>query len=197
MPVTRSSLLFRIRQHGREADWQQFVEIYRPLIEQSARAAGIGPTDLDDVVQNVLLQLLRVLPKFAYQRGRGFFRHWLNRVVRNKVRDSQRQARRQPRLVPELHDQPGPPEFDDCEELFRRRLLEAAMRHARPKFRERTWQSFTGRILEGRSGAELACELGLRESAVYVNSSRVVSELRDFCAFHGEDLTQADLSLFE
>jgi DNA-directed RNA polymerase specialized sigma24 family protein len=101
-------------------------------------------------------------------------------------------------LLPELDEPTARPDFSDEDKgQFRRRLLEAALRHARPKFRERTWLSFTGRVFDGLSAAAVASDLGIRESAVYVNTSRVVSQLREFCAFHGEDLTRDELPLPE
>lgn len=60
MTLTRSSLLLEVRDVSNEGGWKEFIRIYRPLIEQTGRQHGIEGSDLDDVVQDVLIQLAQV-----------------------------------------------------------------------------------------------------------------------------------------
>jgi RNA polymerase sigma-70 factor (ECF subfamily) len=46
------------------------------------------------------------------------------------------------------------------------------------EFQPATWQAFWGLTVEGKSGAEVAAELGLSVDAVYAAKSRVLRRLR-------------------
>ena len=48
-PVTRPSLLMRIRDHRDERAWSQFVEIYAPLIDGYGRKHGLQAADAADL----------------------------------------------------------------------------------------------------------------------------------------------------
>src|ERR1700723_3169857 len=57
--TTPVSLLEQLRRTGDDAPWIRFVRLYYPLIHDWARRAGAGPEDAADLVQEVLLVLIR------------------------------------------------------------------------------------------------------------------------------------------
>jgi len=189
MPQTRSSLLLHLQQKNDPGSWQKFVEIYRPLIVHAARQAGVCAQDLDDVVQMVLLQLLKSMPSFSYQRERGFFRSWLRRITINKAidlgRSRQRLAACHMEIARRQSHQEGQNEPDA---KFDAEFLQAAMRGVRREFRTRTWDCFVQKTFGQKSAAQISQELGLSENAVFINTSRVLSRIREFCLLHGEEL---------
>lgn len=187
MPATRSSLLLQLGSESAENAWQEFLRIYRPLIDRAVRKVGVPPQDHEDAVQDVLMQLVKVLPTFSYQKRRGFFRHWLRHVTRNKAID----FRRRRSGVPVPSDQLDPCTVHDDPAAwlreFRQGLLQSAMTCVEPEFRPRTWQCFVLHVIEQRPAADTALHVGVSVNAVYVNASRVVARLREFCEFHGEE----------
>jgi RNA polymerase sigma-70 factor, ECF subfamily len=86
---TSASLLERLRRPGEEAAWGRFVTLYTPLLFFWARRLGCHDADAADLVQDVLLHLLRKLPEFAYDPNRSF-RGWLRTVVINVCRNRRR-----------------------------------------------------------------------------------------------------------
>ena len=48
-PETRASLLIRVRDPADQAAWQEFVEIYRPIILRLACQKGMQEADAEDV----------------------------------------------------------------------------------------------------------------------------------------------------
>jgi hypothetical protein len=52
---TRASLLLRVRDSADREAWEEFVEIYGPVVHRLARNKGMQPADADDVTQQVLL----------------------------------------------------------------------------------------------------------------------------------------------
>ena len=58
-PLTRITLLARIRD-GRDGDaWQEFVQIYGPVVYRFARNRGLQDADAADLMQDVLRSVAR------------------------------------------------------------------------------------------------------------------------------------------
>jgi len=93
MHSTHVSLLERLRQPEAADAWERFVQLYTPLLLHWARKLGLPDHDAADLVQDVLLVLVRKLPEFQYQPGRTF-RGWMRTVLINKWRDRPRHGRR-------------------------------------------------------------------------------------------------------
>src|SRR5215469_11661133 len=86
-PLTRPSLLFRIRDAHDEQAWCQFVDIYAPLVYGFARKRGLQSADAADLTQEVLRAVAGAAGRLEYDPGRGSFRGWLFTVVRNRLRN--------------------------------------------------------------------------------------------------------------
>src|SRR2546430_8685215 len=84
-PLTRASLLVRIRDgHDQEA-WRQFVQLYAPVVYGFARKRGLQDADAADVMQDVLRSVAGAAARLNYDPTRGTFRSWLYTVSRNKI----------------------------------------------------------------------------------------------------------------
>src|SRR5712672_2262415 len=97
LPLTRPSLLLRLRDlHDQEA-WADFVAIYAPLVYGFARQRGLQEADACDLTQEVLRAVAASADRLEYDPERGSFRSWLYTVTRNKYQDLMRSRRRAPR----------------------------------------------------------------------------------------------------
>src|SRR5205807_7472116 len=105
MTNTPSSLLERLRQPFEPEAWARFVSLYTPLMYSWARRVGLQEQDAADLVQDVFVTLLQVLPTFTYDR-RQSFRRWLWTVTINKWRKDRKQPDH--RQVRGLGAQPEP-----------------------------------------------------------------------------------------
>src|SRR5688572_2646482 len=92
MNTTSPTLLERLR-GADHAAWARFVHLSTPLLVRWGERAGVPASDVPDLIQEVLLVVLRGLPAFE----RGSFRAWLRTVFVNKWRDQCR--KRQPALL--------------------------------------------------------------------------------------------------
>jgi RNA polymerase sigma-70 factor (ECF subfamily) len=176
---TSLTLLDRLRESNQPEAWERFVRLYTPLLLVWARRQGFQETDAEDVVQEVLVKLVRVLPE--YQRGEGqSFRSWLFRLTVNQCRDFRR--RKATRALPgagglsDVRDDSPVAELDEAE--YRRLLVRRGMELIRADFGEATWTAFTRVMVEGRGVAEVAAELHITENAVFLARHRVLSRLR-------------------
>ncbi len=190
MPLTRSSLLLQLGGAAAERAWQEFLHVYRPIIDRAVYQTGIPSQDHDDAVQEVLIQLIRVLPTFSYQKQRGFFRHWLRRVTTNKAIDFHRRRSRQPLPTDQVEVITAPEETETWVREFRVSLLKSAMTSIKREVRPRTWECFRLHGIEQLPAQETARRLSISVNAVYVNTSRVMVRLRQFCEFHGENFNE-------
>src|SRR3984893_8062536 len=105
MTKTPSSLLERLREPFEPEAWGRFVSLYTPLIYSWGRRVGLQEQDAADLVQEVFVTLLQVLPTFKYDRHRSF-RRWLWTVTINKWRKDRKQPENS--MVRGLGDQPEP-----------------------------------------------------------------------------------------
>ena len=197
MVETRTTLLLKVRDPADSESWREFVLLYEPLLLNYVRRRGLAEHDARDVVQDIFATLVRVLPGFELDHQRGRFRTWLWRVTHNAVVDwSRRRGRRaaaeeEARKEAEVAVGPGDADLE-AEWLIahRRRILEFAIEQVRSRSNERSWACFELHLLQGRSSAEVAEELGITANSVYVNASRVLARVRQQCAEYTEDLAE-------
>src|SRR5947209_11513540 len=95
MQTTPPSLLEKLRTPGDQQAWQEFVDLYTPLLYQWARRAGLQDPDAADLLQDVFTSLVQKLPEFHYDRQKSF-RAWLRTVTLNQWRDNRKRRGRQP-----------------------------------------------------------------------------------------------------
>jgi RNA polymerase sigma factor (sigma-70 family) len=183
MPDTPVSLLERLRASPDELSWRRLLDIYGPWVRDWLRRQGVNGTDSDDLTQEVMLLLVKELPRFQHDLRRGAFRRWLRTVTLNRLRVFWRDRNRQPSLpaldslLPQLEDPESEPSraWDrEHNEHVVRRLLELL----EPEFEPTTWRAFRLLVLEGKGTAEAAAELRLSPVAVRIAKSRVLSRFR-------------------
>src|SRR5437016_12581192 len=94
-PLTRPSLLVRLRDPRDWQAWGQFVDAYAPLVYGFARKHGLQDADAADLTQDVLRAVAGAIGKLNYDPRRGSFRGWFFTVVRNKLRNFLSASKRQ------------------------------------------------------------------------------------------------------
>jgi RNA polymerase sigma factor (sigma-70 family) len=186
-PITRPSLLVRIRDTHDHQAWSQFVEIYAPLIYRFARKHGLQDADAADLTQDVLRVVANTIQGLDYDRQRGTFRGWLFTVVRNKLRNLQ--TRRRPYeqgtgdtdAHQRLEQQPAPEEEQSgwWDQDYQRQLVACASNLVHSRVHESTWQAFWQTTVVGKSGKEVAQELNMTVAAVYLAKSRIMAQLKE------------------
>lgn len=185
-PKTRPSLLLRLRDWQDQQAWTQFVEVYAPPIYGFLRKRGLQDADAADLTQSCLRQVASHVGSLEYDPRRDSFRGWLFTIVRNKLRDFHDQPHRLYQgsgdsQVQRLLENTIAPEADEAAEWereYQAGLLAWAAEQVRPQVQETTWQAFWQTAVEGKSGKDVAAELGMTTAAVYLARSRVMARLR-------------------
>lgn len=182
--ATRASLLLRLRDVHNAPSWEQFVEIYAPVIHGFCRNRGLQDADAADVSQEVMRTVARAMEKFEYDRQRGKFRNWLLTVTRSKLNNffSSRQRQQEPHGNTSIQDlidrEPSPAEQSSWDTEYHGRLFHWAAEQIKPTIQESTWQAFWRTTIGEKDAAKVAAELKLSVGAVYVAKSRVLARLK-------------------
>jgi RNA polymerase sigma-70 factor (ECF subfamily) len=175
---TPPSLLERLRQPADDGAWARFVELYAPLLHGWLARRGCPGGDIADLMQDVFLTLVQVLPTFTYDRHKSF-RHWLRTVALNKWRDRLKQ-RELPLVQGNDWAEAVPAEADDpfWEHEYRGLLARRALEIMQKDFPGKTWMACWQMVVDGSSAADVASRLGLSRGAVHAARFRVLERLR-------------------
>jgi RNA polymerase sigma factor (sigma-70 family) len=186
LPLTRPSLLIRIRDPMDSDAWAQFVELYGPVVYHFSRKRGLQDADAADLTQTVFHAIAHDIRRLDYDPSRGSFRGWLFGVVRNQFH---KQYSRQKHVVRGSGDTTAhellaehPARFGEEEALWQQeyelRVFRWAAERVRACFEESSWQAFWQTAVEGKSAKEVAGQLGLTVGAVYTAKSRVLDRIK-------------------
>lgn len=187
MQETSLSLLQRLATDRNDSDWQRLIAIYRPFMFQRIATYPALIDQAEDIVQEVLMVLLRELPVFQRQRT-GSFRTWLRGIVLNQLRAAARRRKRQPLAAGQhdkllgLIDQLADPNSIATNE-FDRQHDKAVFSHAaeivKNEFNETTWKAFCRHAINGHPAQEVADELGISKNVVLLAKSRITRRIRE------------------
>ncbi len=185
MATTSASLLDRLKQApAHSPDWDRLHTLYSPLIKNWLDRTLHLNQDADDLAQNVLVVLVRELPRFQRQRD-GSFRAWLRQITVNQSRAFFKTRKRRPlagfgdegQVLDALED----PKSDLSLQWDRdhdRHVSEKILQLVKIDFAPATWEAFHRFAMDGKPAAVVAEELGLTVNAVLLAKSRVMKRLR-------------------
>ena len=189
---TSGTLLMRVRDVNDQQAWNEFVEHYAPKIFLWCRQFRLQESDASDVTQDVLVKLVKTMQSFVYDPSRGSFRGWLKTITSNTVRDLGRDWQRKGRasgderlqqLAVSVED---PVAIQALEEAIdgahREQILQEAEARVALRVQPHTWKAYRLTAIQQQPAAQVARELEMRISEVYVAKSRVIKMLRETVA---------------
>ena len=175
--TTRSSLLSAIRR-GDEISWEEFYEMYKPLILLRGGDLRLNPTEKEELVQLVMLSFFHTSQTFRYDRSKGRFRDYLRQLISHNAIDIIR--RRKPVESSRLdivEEQESPLESLWDKEWFSH-IINQALLKIRAEMDPYTYQAFHLYVIEEKSADEVAQFLGLSKNSVYIIKSRTLVRLK-------------------
>lgn len=185
-PDTRESLILRVKDPSNRRAWDEFADLYRPVIFRIAVARGMQHADAQDLSQLVLLAVSSAVSRWEKRPDGTPFRNWLSRVTKNAIlkalsRGPRDRAMGGSDLLPLLEDLESP---DDAAERlitleYRRELYLRAVAVVRDQVQNETWQVFELTVLDGLTVEETVARTGIAKGCVYAGRSRVMRRLKD------------------
>ncbi len=184
---TRASLILRLANADDIAAWEDFTQIYRPLVLRLGLRHGLQAADAEDLAQEVFAAVAASVADWLERKDRGGFRAWLLRIARNAtVNMLTRRTHRRWGVGGELGaEQLASLPADDAashsefEMEYRRQVFQWAAAQVRETVAETTWDAFWLTHVSDMSIEQAAARLGMSTAKVYVARSRVMARLRD------------------
>jgi RNA polymerase sigma-70 factor (ECF subfamily) len=190
MTPTSATLLERLRDCPDDGAWKRLVDIYRPWLLGWLRRNKLADADAEDLVQDILLVVVRELRFFRHNQRTGAFRSWLRTIAVHRLRDALRGKRYRPvatgdqqvldRLV-QLED-PASQLSAMWEREHDRHVLGRLLALIEPDFQPDTFEAFSRVMLQGNKPAAVAKEMGVSVNAVLLAKSRILARLRQEAA---------------
>ena len=178
-PETSTTLLRDLAQDSQHARWTEFVTRYRPMMEAYMRER-FPSVEADDVIQETLIALGRVLPDYRYAPDeKGRFRNYLTGILRNKAMRQLRDNRRRSELADGLSRQQDAAPAED--QSWRDAVFDLALRQflADESVADRTKRIFERVAINGESPEAVAVSLKMKRHAVDQAKSRALARLRE------------------
>lgn len=186
--VTHESLLLRLQDVRDAQAWDQFHGYYRTFILNFAGNRGCSQQMAQDVLQETMITLTRVMPNFSYNPLRGRFRTFLLTIVTSRIVDAFRREIKYTMARKPGHDssqelyitpEPAGRQWEDeWEREWQQHLLMQALRRVQAKIKPYIYDSFRMYVLEKRPAAEVTETLGIPENTIYQHRRRVIDMLR-------------------
>ncbi len=185
-PATRLSLIARLKNLDDQLAWEEFVEIYRPVVFRIGIRKGLQPADAEDVAQRVLFSVAQAIEHWEPDPARARFRTWLNRVARNAAinaltRGKPDQGSGDSKHLALMAQIPDSENADSVliELEHRRECFRVAAKQIENEFAPDTWQAFWLTAVDGKSVPLAAQQLGKKPGSIYTARSRVMKRLQN------------------
>jgi RNA polymerase sigma factor (sigma-70 family) len=182
--ATRASLLNRLKDQEDQDGWREFFDTYWRLIYSFARKSGLAETDAEEVVQDTMITLAKLMPGFVYDPSKGSFKSWLFLTVKRRLIDHQRKAARwNQRMEPMVEEGTGttPDPEDPARPVldmlwsseWESHVLDRALQRIRSKVSERQYLMYDLHVLKDVPLKTVAANLQTSAMSVYMAKHRV------------------------
>jgi RNA polymerase sigma-70 factor (ECF subfamily) len=195
---TKPTLLEQIRDGTNPVAWDEFFQLYWPVVYGFARRRGCSERTAEDVIQDVMLKVFERRDVFRYDPTRGRFRDWLGTIVRHQVAEYRRRPSERARVGGQddvgrtevTTDESEPDEAWDA--AFERAVLLALLDLVRRETEPRDFLAFELTTISEIAPAQVAAATGLSRNAVYKARRRILKRLADLAGDYGRTGTLPD-----
>lgn len=163
-----------VKEQGDEASWDTFASTYHGYIYALVKKYGIEHEDCRELVQDVMVKVWKALDHFLYEPNRCRFRTWLARISKNtainflKLKSTRQRAQHVGEGDYHILQLSQRSEQEDKEELeWQIFIAEKAWKRAQEMFSPLHLDIYS-LMAEGKSAAEVAKQLDIKENTAYV-----------------------------
>jgi len=183
---TNEILLDRVKRLDAHDAWKEFYDNYWAAIIRYGRKIGLSDAQAKDVLQETMVDLMRILPKFSYDSAKGKFRNFLLTIVHRKAMrvfarikkdtnipwDSANQA--------EIHETRKMVLDAHQLRLWREAIYEEALVELSkcPDVEPRTWEVFKAYAVQNNPAQQVAQQFDVEVNSVYQIKNRLLKRVQ-------------------
>jgi RNA polymerase sigma factor (sigma-70 family) len=182
---TRRSLLLRLQNVLDNDSWKEFFETYWRLLYGAALKAGLSDVEAEDVVQEIIISVVKELPQLKYDEGKSF-KGWLLTLTSWRIADHYRKQKRQvpidreaapgetgTKIVERVADPAGIRLETVWDEEWEMNVAEVAIERVKQKVDPGDYQIFDLYVFKQWSVARVAETLNIRKGRIYSIKHRI------------------------
>jgi RNA polymerase sigma-70 factor (ECF subfamily) len=182
---TRQSLLSRLKDCGDHESWRTFFDTYWKLIYKTAKGTGLTEEEAEDVVQETMFSISKMMPDFEYKEA-GSFKKWLMQLTAWRIKDVVR--KRPPgdkpsrtragdftrtATIDKLIDPNGTHLGRLWDEEWKHNLLEVALDRVKQKVDPKQYQIFDFYVLKEWPLSRVTKAMNVNAARVYLAKHRI------------------------
>ena len=186
---TNRSLLQRAQEGPQSDAWFTLIDLYEPLIAGWIVRAGVQPTEVGDISQEVFETMARELVGFEHNGRTGAFRNWLKITTINRCRRYWDQRKREitvdsseeSRSASGFLDQFADPNSELSllwDQEHDRYVIQRILTLVKNEFKPEDFEIFRRNALENESPSTLAKEFEIPVGQIYKIKFRVLQRLK-------------------
>ena len=158
--------------------WARFYRDYAPWIANTLVRRGLSHQDAEEVVHDTLVELVRIMPTYKYDKThKGAFHSLLFKIAQNKAVDRLRAIKANAaHLTAFAGEQLAPTAEDWCRETFNMALRRV---FADPSIGETSKVAFRRFVQLGEPAEKVAADLGITANNLYQIRSRLKQRLAE------------------
>lgn len=183
-PATSITLLGALASGTQSVRWTEFVRRYEGLMREFV-ATRYPTLDADDVLQDVLLSLMKALPEYRYTPDeKGHFRNYLLGVVRHKAVDAIRRRKKEDEKLQDYVAEQSVARQPSSDGSWQDSLMHAALAQlmADDSITSRNREIFRHVALLGEPPESVAADFGVTRGNVDIIKNRMIARLQALVA---------------
>ncbi len=180
MAYTTNHTLLQKMRDGDETSWVLFKKFYSPLIATRGKDYNLNSTEIDLLIQDVLVACFQEHVLKNYDKSKGHFRDYLRTITSRKAKDIL-DARPKLKSIDNLDSEivQDKNAFEaQWDTEWKEFITEKAMEELRESLDSNDIMAFEMYVNEGRSPEDVAYIFGITVNQVYLLRSRIVKKLK-------------------
>ncbi len=169
--------------------WQEFYDLYRPLIHRYCRQCGLAVTDAEEIVAVCLHDLVNQFARFRYEASKGKFKSWLRKLVYHKVFHLLRDRRTELVSPSQMARTPDVAQEQDpaWEKIWQSEVLNYCVQQAKMQVSEEDYRVFQLAVIDGWPVSKIVEVCRLTPDQVYRIKYNVLQVIRAHARPYFED----------
>ena len=188
MITTNETLLQRVKNMDSHDAWKEFFDAYWGPIIRYCRKLGLSDAQAEEVLQETMVALMRIVPTFEYNSNKGRFRNFLLTIVHRKALACMRRVKRDSNEPWDeaIHAQinstaPFETWVDgENEQHWKEAIRDEVVENLRNDSRVEasTWAIFEAYVLSHQDASQVAVQYGVKENSVYQIKNRLMRRIK-------------------